>query len=99
MNAKGIIRRVDDLGRIVLPKEWRYRFNIQAGSAMELIIKDDCLCLKPFNEAMFITSRLEDIFTDMVKQCTGIASFDSIQELQTMKDKFLKKFEELSKES
>lgn len=36
MKATGIIRRVDDLGRIVLPKELRQTMGIRAGDHMEI---------------------------------------------------------------
>lgn len=36
MRATGIIRRVDDLGRIVIPKEVRRLMRISEGEAMEI---------------------------------------------------------------
>ena len=36
MKATGIVRRLDDLGRIVLPKEIRRTLNIHEGDAMEI---------------------------------------------------------------
>jgi AbrB family looped-hinge helix DNA binding protein len=36
MRATGIIRRVDDLGRIVIPKEVRRTMKIREGEAMEI---------------------------------------------------------------
>lgn len=36
MKATGIIRRVDDLGRIVIPKEIRRQLKITEGTPMEL---------------------------------------------------------------
>lgn len=35
--SKGIIRRLDDLGRIVVPKEYRRQFKIEIGDPMEII--------------------------------------------------------------
>lgn len=40
MKATGIIRRVDDLGRIVIPKEIRRSMGIREGEPMEIFI--DC---------------------------------------------------------
>ena len=48
MKATGIMRRVDDLGRIVIPKEVRRRFGIIEGTAMELFISDEGLMLKKY---------------------------------------------------
>lgn len=38
MQATGIVRRVDDLGRILIPKEIRRKFKIKEGDALELFI-------------------------------------------------------------
>ncbi|NFO38499.1 AbrB/MazE/SpoVT family DNA-binding domain-containing protein, partial [Clostridium botulinum] len=36
MKATGIVRRVDDLGRIVIPKELRRVLNIEEGNPLEI---------------------------------------------------------------
>lgn len=41
MRATGIIRRVDDLGRIVIPKEVRRPMRIREGEAMEIFTDAD----------------------------------------------------------
>ena len=41
MRATGIVRRFDDLGRIVIPKEIRRSLNISEGDAMEIWVTDD----------------------------------------------------------
>ncbi len=40
MESKGIVRRVDELGRIVLPREMRKSLNIRVGSKLEIGIVD-----------------------------------------------------------
>ena len=37
MNPTGIIRKIDDLGRIVLPKELRRHLNINTGDDFQII--------------------------------------------------------------
>ena len=41
MKATGIVRRIDDLGRVVIPKAIREQLNIQAGEPIELFIDED----------------------------------------------------------
>lgn len=41
MKATGIVRRVDDLGRICIPKEIRRKLHIEEGDALELFIEDN----------------------------------------------------------
>lgn len=36
MNPIGIIRRIDELGRVVIPKEFRRNMNIKEGDALEI---------------------------------------------------------------
>lgn len=41
MEPTGIIRRFDDLGRMVIPREIRKQLEIQEGQLMEIYIDDD----------------------------------------------------------
>lgn len=41
MKATGIVRRIDDLGRVVIPKEIRRALNIREGDALEIYTMDD----------------------------------------------------------
>lgn len=58
MQATGIIRRVDDLGRIVIPKELRRSFKIKEGDSLEFFIEKDSgmICFKkyqPYDDGQF----------------------------------------------
>jgi transcriptional pleiotropic regulator of transition state genes len=46
MKATGIVRRIDELGRVVLPKELRTIFNIDHGDALEVFTEGDSIILK-----------------------------------------------------
>lgn len=41
MRATGIVRRVDDLGRVVIPKEIRRNFGIREGDPLEIYTDQD----------------------------------------------------------
>lgn len=49
MKATGIVRRVDDLGRLVIPKEIRRTMQIEVGEPMELFLEDDKVCFKRYS--------------------------------------------------
>lgn len=49
MKATGIIRRVDDLGRIVIPKEIRQTLHIKEGDPMEIYVDDGCVIFKRYS--------------------------------------------------
>ena len=44
----GALRRIDDLGRIVIPKEIRNEFRITSGDKIEIKIKDEEIILKKY---------------------------------------------------
>ena len=41
MRATGIVRRIDDLGRVVIPKEIRRTIGLREGDAMEIFLDND----------------------------------------------------------
>ena len=48
MKATGIVRRVDDLGRIVLPMELRRTLNIEGKDSLEIYIDGEAIVLRKF---------------------------------------------------
>lgn len=49
MKATGIVRRIDDLGRIVIPKEIRRSLKIREGDLLEIFLEKDCVCFKRYS--------------------------------------------------
>ena len=49
MKATGIIRRIDDLGRVVIPKEIRRAMKIKEGDPLEIFIDGKMVCFQPYN--------------------------------------------------
>lgn len=48
MKATGIIRRVDDLGRVVIPKDIRRVVRIREGDPLEIFVEDGGVLFKPY---------------------------------------------------
>ena len=46
MKATGIVRRIDELGRVVIPKEIRRTLRIKEGDPLEIFTERDELMLK-----------------------------------------------------
>lgn len=48
MKVLGIVRKIDDLGRVVIPKEVRDTQGWKSGTALEMYMDKDGLVLKPY---------------------------------------------------
>ena len=48
MKSTGIVRRVDDLGRIVLPRELRKMLNINSRDSLEIFMDGDAIILRKY---------------------------------------------------
>ena len=51
MKATGVVRKVDELGRIVLPIELRRTFDIEERDALEIYVDGDQIILKKYEPA------------------------------------------------
>lgn len=49
MKETGIIRRTDELGRIVIPREIRHTLRIREGDALEIFLEKDMICFKKYS--------------------------------------------------
>lgn len=62
MKATGIVRRIDELGRIVVPKELRRTFRIKEGTPLEIFIGDNGdLILKKFSPVVELIDLAKEI--------------------------------------
>ena len=60
MKSTGIVRRIDELGRVVIPKEIRRTMKIKSGEELEIFTSDEELILKKFSTAkLFIDVAME----------------------------------------
>lgn len=58
MRTTGVIRRIDDLGRIVVTKEIRRKLAIREGDPLELYVGDDFVAFKKYNPAKSVKTSL-----------------------------------------
>ena len=61
MKSTGIVRKVDQLGRMVLPSELRESFNIKDGDALEIFTSNDMIVLKKYMPSDIFTGDMEDL--------------------------------------
>lgn len=72
MKATGIIRRIDDLGRIVLPKEIRKNLKIKEGDMLEIYVQDSGAIMLEKYEPMDSLLKLADQYVEAVAEVTGL---------------------------
>ena len=63
MKSTGIVRRVDELGRVVLPIELRRTFGIEEKDALEIYVDDDSIVLRKFAPACVFCGSTDDVVT------------------------------------
>lgn len=49
MRATGIVRRVDDLGRVVIPREIRRSMGIKEGEPLEIYLENDAVIFRRYS--------------------------------------------------
>lgn len=54
----GIIRRIDDLGRVVIPRDIREKLNINIGDALELSIEDNKVVFERYLPAVDLENNI-----------------------------------------
>lgn len=54
MKSTGIIRRVDELGRVVIPIELRNQFNISEKDPIEIYVDGSSIILKKFEKSCIL---------------------------------------------
>ena len=66
----GVIRKIDDLGRIVIPKEIRKNLNIRSGEDIQIFIEEDKIVLKKYQKMLSIKENAQkyiDAFTKLTQ--------------------------------
>ena len=91
MEATGIVRRVDDLGRVVIPKEIRRNLGIHEGDPLEISLHEDCICFKKYT-----INKLEKVYAafrelvDFAEEEGGFYMKTMVSELQAEVEERLK---------
>lgn len=61
MKSTGIVRKVDELGRVVLPIELRRTFNIEEKDALEIYVDDNTIILKKHDPGCIFCGEVKNI--------------------------------------
>ena len=61
MKSTGVVRKVDELGRIVIPVELRRTLNIDVKDALEIYVDGDQVILKKYEPACIFCGDARDV--------------------------------------
>ena len=61
MKSTGIVRRIDELGRVVLPIELRRTLEISDGDSLEIFTEDNTIVLKKYQPACIFCDDARDV--------------------------------------
>lgn len=79
MKPVGIVRQIDGLGRVVIPKELRRILDVSEGDSFELFIEDNTIIMRKYQPACLICGNAKNIVTfkgrnfcpDCIKEMSG----------------------------
>ena len=74
MKTTGVIRRIDELGRIVIPKEIRKNLRIKNGDSLEIFLESDNIILKKYSQL----ETIENVSVDYVEAFNSIIKHNII---------------------
>ncbi|NLK28340.1 MAG: AbrB/MazE/SpoVT family DNA-binding domain-containing protein [Clostridiales bacterium] len=61
MKSTGVVRRVDELGRIVIPMELRKTLNIVEKDPLEIFVAEDMIILKKYSPGCIFCGSMENV--------------------------------------
>ncbi len=95
MKTTGVVRRIDDLGRIVIPKEIRRTLRIRDGESLEIYVDKEMVALKkysPMDDLEDIAKNLVDAIYQSIQQNVLVTDRDTILAVAgNLKKKYLGK--------
>ncbi|WJH34939.1 AbrB/MazE/SpoVT family DNA-binding domain-containing protein [Paenibacillus aurantius] len=61
MKPAGVVRKVDQLGRIVLPKSLRKRYQMNEGDPIEILVQGDQILLERYRPRCVFCTSMEEV--------------------------------------
>ncbi|MGU3472351.1 AbrB/MazE/SpoVT family DNA-binding domain-containing protein [Paenibacillus sp. D51F] len=61
MKPAGVVRKVDQLGRIVLPKSLRKRYQMNEGDPVEILVQGDQIILERYRPRCVFCGSMEQV--------------------------------------
>lgn len=97
--STGIVRRIDDLGRVIIPKEVRRTMHLKEGDPLELFMEGEYVCFRRYDSTYPIRQALQilqDAITDDALLEVDPVEATSIKALVGLLNKNIKNLELVS---
>ena len=95
MKSTGVVRRIDELGRIVIPKEIRKNMRIKSGDNLEIFLEGDNILLRkysPIETLENVTENYVESFNQVLKHNIIVTDRDKVVAISgNLKKKYLGK--------
>jgi transcriptional pleiotropic regulator of transition state genes len=82
MKSTGIVRKVDELGRVVIPIELRRTLTIEEKDALEIYVDSDKIILRKYEPACVFCGNADEVTNfkgkNVCKECISTMSTKSI---------------------
>jgi len=95
MKATGVVRRIDDLGRIVIPKEIRKTLRLKNGENLEIFVdENENIILKKYSQIDKLkdfASQITDAINNVTKKTVFIINTDYFVSINGKKKEYLNK--------
>lgn len=80
MKATGIVRRIDDLGRVVIPREIRKNLGIAEGDPLEIFVDENekMVCFQKYNVS------LKSIIIEAIQKVENVEGYDEAVRLRSI---------------
>ena len=91
MKATGVVRRIDELGRLVIPKEIRKTFKIKEGDSIEFFVENNKIVLEKYSLMNGLNDTIANYcstFKDITGNTTIFVSEDKVEGASNNYDEF-----------
>lgn len=61
MKETGIVRKLDDLGRLVIPKEIRKMYKMKEGDSIEIYLDNNAICIRKYDVTSSFYEQIESM--------------------------------------
>ena len=82
MKSTGIVRKVDELGRVVLPIELRRNMGIEIKDSLEIFVEENTIILKKYEPADIFTGSMDDLIDYKGKKVSKQSILEQTKKLE-----------------